>query len=373
LVFGALPRLKRSLRVTDALLLGLGLAILANSRPYEGLMFSLPVGAALLAWMLGKNGPPFRASLRRVLLPTSLLLGVVAVLMGYYCWRVTGNPFRMPNQLYHETYLVTPYFVWQTPRPVPVYHHAVMKSFYLNFELPYWVQTRSLGGVLREVGAKVGELVTFYLMPLFTLPLVMAMAILPYGFSWRQISPSTRFLLMAMGFGLAGYGLEVYTHSHYVAPGTCLVYALVLGAMRSLRSWRWRQKPVGLAITRTVPLIAGALLLLCAVPSLRPRDLWPATWCSPASSTLMLDRARMLAMLQQEPGRHLVIVKYSAAHSPYLEWVYNRADIDAAKVVWAHDMGREQNAELIRYFQGRQIWLVEPDLTPPRLSAYPAD
>ena len=44
--------------------------------------------------------------------------------------------------------------------------------------------------------------------------------------------------------------------------------------MRSVRSWRWRQKPVGLAITRAIPLIAGALLLLCAAggPSLRPRD-----------------------------------------------------------------------------------------------------
>ena len=101
-MFGALPRLKQSLRVPDALLLGLGLAILANSRPYEGLVFSLPVGAALLAWMLGKNRPPFRASLCRLVLPTGLLLGLVAVFMGYYFWRVTGSPWRMPHQVYHR-------------------------------------------------------------------------------------------------------------------------------------------------------------------------------------------------------------------------------------------------------------------------------
>ncbi len=278
LVFGALPRLKRSLRVADALLLGLGLAILANSRPYEGLMFSLPVGAALLAWMLGKNRPPFRASLRRLVLPAGLLLGFAAVLMGYYCWRVTGIPWRMPNQLYHQTYLVTPYFVWQTPRPVPTYRYAVMKDYYLAFELPYWLQTRSLVGMIRLECTKAGDLWAFYLLPLFTLPLAMAMAILPYGFSWRQISPGTRFLLLALGFGLAAYGLEVYSNSHYTAPGACLIYALVLGAMRRLRIWRWRQKPVGLAITRAIPFIAGALLVLCAVPSFRPRDLLPATW-----------------------------------------------------------------------------------------------
>jgi hypothetical protein len=375
LVFGALPRLKQSLRVMDALLMGLGLAILANSRPYEGLVFSLPVGAALLAWMLGKNRPPFRTSLCRVVLPAGLLLGLVAVFMGYYFWRVTGSPWRMGPQVYFEKYHEAPHFLGQPLPPIATYHHAVMKDFYLNYELPAWEQTRSLGGVVWLQAARAIDVWAFYLLPLFTLPLLMALAVLPSGFSWRQISPNSRFLLMASGFGLAGYALEVYLLPHYVAPGTCLVFALVLGAMRYVRSWRWRQKPVGLAITRAIPLIGGALLLLCTAwgPSLRPWQPWPWTWCSPGASMFMLDRARTLANLQQEPGRHLVIVRYSAAHRPSLEWVYNRADIDGSKVIWARDMGREQNAELIRYFQGRQIWLVEPDLTPPRVSAYPAD
>ncbi|HXW14350.1 MAG TPA: hypothetical protein VEN79_07555, partial [Terriglobia bacterium] len=123
------------------------------------------------------------------------------------------------------------------------------------------------------------------------------------------------------------------------------------------------------------PLIGGALLLLCAAggPAFRPRDVWPATWCSPSASMFMLDRARILAKLEQEPGRHVVIVRYSATHQAGLDWVYNRADIDGSKVIWARDMGQEQNAELIRYFQGRRVWLMEPDLTPPRLSLYPAD
>jgi hypothetical protein len=143
--------------------------------------------------------------------------------------------------------------------------------------------------------------------------------------------------------------------------------------MRYVRSWRWRQKPVGLAITRAIPLIGGALLVLsaAAVPRLLPREAWPGIWKYPGYR--VPDRAPMLAQLEREPGRHLVIVRYSAAHPPELEWVYNRADIDGSKVVWARDMGQEQNAELLRYFETRRIWLVEADLTPPRLSAYPAE
>jgi hypothetical protein len=53
-VFGALRRIIDRPRARQALLLGLGLAILANSRPYEGLLASLPVGIVLLAWMVGK-------------------------------------------------------------------------------------------------------------------------------------------------------------------------------------------------------------------------------------------------------------------------------------------------------------------------------
>jgi len=51
--------------------------------------------------------------------------------------------------------------------------------------------------------------------------------------------------------------------------------------------------------------------------------------------------------------------------------VYNEADIDGSKVVWARDMSPEENEELIRYFRDRQVWLLEADETPPKLSLYP--
>ena len=191
LVFGALPRLKQSLRVVDALLMGLGLAILANSRPYEGLVFSLPVGVALLVWMLGKNRPHFRASLCRVVLPAGPLLGLAALLTGYYYWRVTGSPWRMAQQAYFEEYHMAPHFLGQALPPITTYQHVEMKNFYLNFELPSWRQTRSLGGIVKLEVAKVAEAWSFYLHALFTLPLLMALAILPPGFSWRQMYPKT--------------------------------------------------------------------------------------------------------------------------------------------------------------------------------------
>jgi hypothetical protein len=66
------------------------------------------------------------------------------------------------------------------------------------------------------------------------------------------------------------------------------------------------------------------------------------------------------------------LVRYSTTHNFDREWVYNEADIDAAKVVWARDMDEKSNQELLQYFKNRNVWLLEPDESPPNLSPYPA-
>src|SRR6266446_9190519 len=48
LLLGALPRIFRRRRWTDAAAMAAGLAILANSRPYEGMILSLPAAPALI-------------------------------------------------------------------------------------------------------------------------------------------------------------------------------------------------------------------------------------------------------------------------------------------------------------------------------------
>jgi hypothetical protein len=73
------------------------------------------------------------------------------------------------------------------------------------------------------------------------------------------------------------------------------------------------------------------------------------------------QRARILASLEALPDRHLVIVRYQPHHDPLQEWVYNGADIDGSKVVWARDMGAAKNQELIDYYKDRRAWLVEAD------------
>jgi hypothetical protein len=92
------------------------------------------------------------------------------------------------------------------------------------------------------------------------------------------------------------------------------------------------------------------------------------TWESESNQNL--DRAKALAKIESLPGDQLVIVRYNQYHDLNNEWVYNMSDIDSQKVVWARDMGDTENADLLRYFPQRHVWLAEPDLAPPRLSPY---
>jgi hypothetical protein len=86
----------------------------------------------------------------------------------------------------------------------------------------------------------------------------------------------------------------------------------------------------------------------------------------PIGATLWsLERARIQAALENKSGKQLVLVRYTD-HNSNEEWIHNDADIDASKVVWAHDMGREQNLELLEYFNDRTVWLLEPDTRKPR-------
>jgi hypothetical protein len=370
LVLGALPRIKRHQRVGDALLMGLGLAILANSRPYEGLALSLPVAVVLLAWIWKNLRSASKRSVWRVVLPLGLVLLLAAGAMLYSFWRTTGSPFRTPYQLNMRAYDPVPLFPWQAPRAAPPYRHAVMRNFYLHWAMSQYEFMREHFGL-----AALARTIMFWLFffgPVLTLPILMLVPALPHQMRWRNLRRKTKFLLLVFAVVFCALLLPVYFGPNYAAPLTCVIYALVLLAMQRVRRWRCRGRPAGLTIVRAVPSICIIMLLLRAalpLPALPLPPDFPMTWCSPHLYD-HLGRSAVVAQLEKTAGRKLVIVRYGPNHNPGIDWVYNEADIDNSSIVWARDMGAAENEELIRYYKDRSVWLVEPDETPPRLSPY---
>jgi hypothetical protein len=368
LVLGALPRIQRHQRVRDALLMGFGLALLANSRPYEGMFFSVPVIFTLLAWIVRRRGASFRKSVQQVAIPLALILCAAAAGMLYYFWRTTGSPFHTPYLINLATYNPVPFFPWKAIRPWPEYHHSIMQRFYSGWSLNMYLVARQHPFLSAIV--KIEMLGFFFLGPLLTLPFIMLGFVLPQEFSFKDIGRKSRLLLVIACVTLFGILLPIFANPHYAAPLVCVIYALLVLALQRIRHWRCRRRPSGLAIVRSVPTIAILLLVLCATaPFLHIQNgPVPETWCS--SWPNLQHRAKIQAELERSPGRQLALVHYSLRHNPMEGWVYNAADIDGSKLVWANDMGPQQNEELIDYFKDRNVSLIEPDAAPARISVY---
>ncbi len=351
LVLGAVPRLPRRTRLRDAVWLAVGLAILANSRPYEGLILGLAAATALATW-LARTRRPILAIVLRQVVPVTVILLLAAAATGYYYHRVTGNAFRMTYQVNRGMYSQAPYFLWQEPRPEPLYHHAVMRAFYQR-EFRVFLESRTLTGFLRNLAEKIWSSWNFYLGPVLTIPLLA----LPWTFRDRRM----RFPSLAGAGFLLATTVETWTSPHYLAAATGLLYLVLMQCMRHLRLWHWRGHPLGAAIVRVIPVICCAMIVLrlAAVAALAPIEgAWPRG---------NLERAALAKQLENSPGHHLVIVRYEPNHDLDREWVYNAADIDAAKIVWARDMGDRDNQELLQYFRDRKVWHLNADQAPPRL------
>ncbi len=80
-------------------------------------------------------------------------------------------------------------------------------------------------------------------------------------------------------------------------------------------------------------------------------------------------RLAVAAQLASAPGQQLVFVHYGPEHKVD-EWVYNAADIDAARVVWARDLGPREDDVLRHYYPQRTAWVLQPDARPPELVPY---
>ncbi len=359
LVLGALPRLRRAWDVRNLLLMALGLAIVGNSRPFEGVLVAVPAVAMFFWWRVKDSKDnlfEWRTAALRLAAPCALLVLTLAG-MAYYNDRVFGNWSTIPYKINRDAYAPAPHFIWQTPRIVPVHRHEVMRAFYVEEELAEFNQTRTLSGFAERTLEKVGIAGFFVVGFALALPLLM----MPTLFGDRRI----RYLMIAGAIFAVGLCVNPWLFPHYVAPFLGGMYVILLQCMRHLRASKpsWGVAWVRYTVVACL-LLAG--LRAFSGPLAIAVERWPSSWYG--SEPLGLPRAAVLAQLQSYPGKQLVLVRYSAEHTGHKlsdDWVYNAADIDHSQVVWAREMDARSNAELMHYFSDREAWLVSPDSTNP--------
>jgi hypothetical protein len=368
LILGGLPRLMKRPSLRYSLLMAIGVVILGLSRPYECALLCLPVAVVLGRWLSSSSTRPSAKAMFRLTAAPALLVLAGVTWMGYYDYRAFGSPTTLPYTVSRNTYAMAPYFIWQSPRPEPAYRNEAMRVYYSFAELEFYSHFHT------EVGFFIIANLAKIAIPLLFFA---GISLLPPIFMFRRVllDRRIRFLHVSVFVLAAGMVVEIFLLPHYLAPFTAAFYAIGLQAMRHLRVWTNRGQPVGLAMLRltiTVCIVIAGMRLY-AGPLHLPLPEWPSTWDFNwyGPDHFGTERVRVKTVLEQFAGKQLVIVRYSSRHNPYEEWVYNAADIDDSKVVWAREMDMPNNLELIHYYKDRKVWLVEPDHQPATMSPYP--
>ena len=351
LVLGALPRIifRRSSAHSafSSLALGSGLAFLGNSRPYEGFLLCLPAALYVSWWLTAKprSLPLFRAPLATLLVPLAAVLLPTLLFMGYYNVRLTGNPFLLPHVLNSRTYELTGLFLWDRSAPPIAYHNQQFDDFYNGWERENYTHTwPDLQRVSQE---KIRRCASTYLW----FGAILLLPGLPCALSDRR----TRLPFAILILSAAGIFAVTWSMAHYAAPLTCIIFLFLVQAMRHTR--RLFRRILPRRFVAALSWASVALLILQVSSTVSQRRCDPMLWTCDGDPS----RQAIVDNLSQTPARHLVLVRYDSDHNFHDEWVYNPADIDAAKVLFARELDPAQNKKLLAYFHDRYIWLVAPD------------
>ena len=354
LALGGLTRILRKPAVGSAIALGCGIAILANSRPFEGTFFCIPVAAVFLWWLAGKTRakPPLRERLRRVAMPLAAVLLANFVFMGYYNWRTTGSAATMPVVLYEKRVNPDAIFVWQKPKPPITQDNKQFDEFYNG-----WQWNLYKGTWEDFVKAEAKKLNYLFMAHQWT-----DLLWVTPGFFFLFRHRKMYLPLAALASTIFGFGLIAWSLPHYFAPATCVFYASFVTAMRYVRLFRPKGYAIGTALCR--------LAVLGLAFQTADRIATGTEDQGELGGDRLPGRPAVLQTLSRVPGKHLIVVRYLENHNIHVDWVYNDADMQGAKVIWARELDDEQNRKLVQHYSDRTVWLLQPDRAGARLVPY---
>lgn len=362
MVFGALASLRDAARWRRmAVVCATGLAILFGTRPFEGAIWSCVV--VIYGYVILRRHQERRSLMRReLLIPFFAVCCLGGWLLAFYNWRVTGRAAVPPYLEYRHVYGTPQPFWWQGPITIRHFNYPELRDNYLNQRRLYEMRT-SVGAMLLAERDRLRDFWRFFIGPLLT------PALLFFALIWRD-----RKIRPWLFISLAFIADKATYHAWFPAqngPSTILLLLIVVQCWRHLRAWQ-RRRQFGLAMSRTLMAGLCATVVIgglgrAAEPALGPafRHIVPI-WESLYPPKRLRDD--VTAKLERIPGKHLVFVKYEPGHCFCEEWVFNLADPEKQRIVYIRPENPIDDVGIARAFSDFDVWLMEPDERPYRLS-----
>ena len=334
LVIGAWVRITRAKQWRYAWVFGIGAVIVTLARPFEGLLL---VASALIALAMVNR-------MARVWLPIVLIGVVGASWLGYSNYRVTGDPLKLPYREYYEQYEVVPPFLFMpisdSPRTFRQFDLESRNRGTYERARSWWLLVDRPLDWLTLLRIYYGNLI-------WLVPLVMFAPLL-----WR--SRRTRFAVVLVAVIGTASLIEVWWYPHYAAPFAAALLILVAQSMRYLRQWKFGGQEVGRFLVSAVPVVM--LVVLASEVRAIAMDRTPYPVQAEDARKGSIERR----LLGRQPGQHVIFVRYAGLPSPHQEWIYNPANIDAASIIWALDLGPSANERLLRLLCRAILLAVRP-------------
>ena len=340
-VFGALPRIKAYARPRDCFLLGVGFGVHVMTRQFESVFLLIAVALFFVAcWR----------NITRVVAYSLVPLIPVLLIILLQNRAVTQAWLTLPEQLHRYQYGIP---ITLTVEPLPVPHVPLTHEQEMDFRaesLQHAAGTDTIGAFLLRLEYRIRYYRFFFLPPLY-LALVAFFAQLRRN--WWVAATLTLFAL--------GTNLFPYLLVHYLAGVAGLFVLVSLLGLQQLRNLKMGTE------------IVQVLLVLCfaeflgwyAMHLFEQLGLYSIlryeTWDSINHEGQPKKRIQVQEQLAELPGKLLVFVRYSPRHVYQDEWVWNSADIDHQRIVFARDLGDQEDRKLIAYYPTRRVLLLEPD------------
>ncbi len=339
LLFGALSRLWKGPSRWMGFVAGLGWSIVWLIRPFESLLLFVVVWGFMAAFL--RRGSDRWIRWRGTVALLLLLQVLGGVVSAVHNRAVTGSYTKLPYQLSREAYGVPQSFLWQEPVDPPEFRFAEAEGMY------WWqreVKGRADGNPLGRLSAAASEVWEFFVSPWYSLPFLLVV------FLWRDRCVAAS--LGIIGCALGAAALFPFFSSQYFMAYFCVFVFLSYRGTMLLWHWSFRGRAVGRFAV--VFLMTGGLMM-----GLRLAPLKEILRIDPPREHSLNPRNRLRERLVGLGGKHVVFVRYGPGHGLHQEWVYNRADVDAAAIVWCRALGPAEDAKVARYYEDRQMWIVE--------------
>jgi len=343
----ALGSLARRFNPRTAVACAGGLLILFASRPVEALIWF----AVALAFLFKSNRRNFD---KKAIAAFATVLISGAALLALYNTRVTGDPGKLPYFVYRQSYGTPQSYWWQPAVVVRSFSNPELKANY-NDQMRYWQRRYSPAAIWDSTWRRLRDFWRFFAGPFLTPALLLG----AFAVRRRKLRPWIWVSLLFI-FDHATY------HAWYPqqsASETALIFVFVVEGWRVLRLWRRRER-LGIAAARN--LAAGfAMATMILALGLAAGPMLPSNWSLAGRVLAGLKsspgpRDLAVAWLQRIPGKHLVFVQYGTQHNWYDEWVFNEADLNSSKIVFARMCTPESDASLAAAMPDRLVWVADP-------------